>query len=83
MLIDGQELITEYTFTKGSKWEVILYAGVLAFVYGPYEGPVIGEIATKLHDMKAPFLLRAYCGEEFDWQLAQEFADCVIEQAEP
>lgn len=59
---------------KGAEFFAILSRGSMAFRFGPYTGPEVGEIMQQCQLEGIPVYITANCGPDFDWDIARDFA---------
>lgn len=58
---------------KGAEYFAIIARANMAFRYGPYTAPEVGQIMSQCVDEGIPLHISAVCGREFDWELARDF----------
>lgn len=73
MTEETQELPESYACMAGAEWFAIVARNNLAFSFGPYTGPEVGELMKRATEEGVPLVIRANCGREFDWELARDF----------
>lgn len=58
---------------ENAEWFAIVARKNLAFRFGPFTGPEIGEIMQRCTEERIPLMVTANCGSEFDWEIAREW----------
>lgn len=80
---DGEILKPFDSVNASMEWWVTFTASPnnsIAFRYGPYTGPEVGQIMTQAVDEGIALMITGVGGKEFDWELARMSAPRYVKE---